>query len=410
MIYSAMNSVQALKPVSPYMYSPFQQAGYRQSTGMWTQATPYQEYVKKAAAGIADFLESAGKLQQSAQGLSRKTDLPFQARETTSSNPSAISVQAKDGASVQSYRVQVYSLASAQKNVGTEMARSDQATGLQSGVQSLKLSIGGREKTVSANIADTDTNEQALSKLRDAINGAKTGVTAKLVTDQQSGTTRLELSGDRTGTDNSFTVTDETGNAAAWSGISAVKEQAENASYSVNGAAAQSSQSNAIDLEKGKATATLLQTTESAASIDVRVDSKKAMEQANKLIDNYNETINRLKDAAGYVNPLIRKSFDGAVSGSEYGAIGIRKNSDGTLRLDEKALQASLSADPQRAARALGGIARGLEKEAARFQDVPASGLLNKNMMALQQFASYQSTMQSYLQIPTTGLLVNSFF
>ncbi|WP_372630367.1 flagellar filament capping protein FliD [Cohnella sp.] len=411
MIYSATPLNKAVNPVSPYMYSPFHHAGYRQPSGMWTRSypSPYEEFVKKAATGIADFLESARKLQYSAQELGRRTDSPFQAREARISDPSAIAAQAGNGASVRTYRVEVHSLASAQKNAGTEMERGAQ-TGLESGVHRLKLSIGGREATVTSEILSSDTNEQALNKIRDAINGARAGVTAKLVTDGPGGTARLELSGDRTGTDNAFAVTDESGHAAAWSGIAEATSAATNASYSLNGGGAQTSQSNVVELEKGKATATLLRTTNEAVAVDVRADGKKALEQANKLVDTYNETIGRLKDAAGYLNPLIRKSFEETASETAYGTVGIRRNGDGTLRVDEKAFQASLSADPERSARTVGGIARALEKEASRFRDVPASALLNKPMMALQQFAAYQATMESYLQIPTTGLLVNSFF
>ena len=210
MIYSVASESRAVIPVSPYMYSPFHQAGYRQPSGMGTRSypSPYEQFVKQAASGIADFLEAAGELRLSAQELGRDTD---------------------------------------------------------------------------------------------------------------------------------------------------------------------------------------------------------SVAKAGKLVDSYNETLTRLKEAGGYLNPLIRQSFEEAASKDSYAAIGIRANGDGTLRLDEKAFRESLSAAPERTARTVGGWAGSLEKEAARFQDVPASALINKHMLALQQFAAYQATMQSYLQIPTTGLLINSF-
>jgi len=218
MIYAAAKPSRAVVPVSPYLYSPFQQAGSRQQTGTWTKSypTPFEQFVRKAATGIGDFLNATHRLQLSAQELSRKT-----------------------------------------------------------------VSFFG--------------------------------------------------------------------------------------------------------------------------------DEKKALEQTKKLIGDYNATLLRLKDAEGYMNPLVRKSLDGAISERTYDAVGIRKNEDGTLSVDEKTFQASVSSNAEHAFRSVSRLAKNLETEASRFRDVPASSLVNPSMLALQQFAAYQSTMQSYWQLPTSGLLVNQF-
>jgi flagellar hook-associated protein 2 len=164
------------------------------------------------------------------------------------------------------------------------------------------------------------------------------------------------------------------GIAAETTGITSITSIAANASYSVNGAVNQTSQSNTIDLEKGKVTATFLKPTSDAVKIDVRPDEKKALEQVGQLISNYG---------------------------------------DGTLKLDEAKFKQSLSANYEQTNRALTGnkgLATSLEKETDRFNDISASALLNQKMQAMQQFATYQSTQQSYLQIPTTGLLINGIF
>ncbi|MFC4597297.1 flagellar cap protein FliD N-terminal domain-containing protein [Cohnella hongkongensis] len=408
MIDSVTNSNLAVAPVSSYMYSPFHQTGYRQPSGMWMRAnpSPYEQFVRKAAENVASFLESSRKLQRSAQELGREAGSLFRSRETQSSDPSAIAVEAKDGAAVGAYRIQVYSLASAQVHVGKEMA-GDAPSEQDSGVHRLKLSIAGRETTVDIRMAAGDSNEQALGRIRDAINDARAGVTASLASGG-NGTVRLELRSDRTGTDHRFTVTDEAGSAAAWSGITEATAAASDAAYSVNGGAAISAQSNVVELEKGKATAFLLAVTDAPVAVEVRALEEKALARIGRLVADYNDTITRLTEAGGYMSPHVRKSLEGTVSEATFGAIGIRVNGDGTLSVDERALRTRLRTDSERAARAAEGAARSLEQEASRFQAVPASGLLNPHMMALQQFAAYQATMQAYLQIPTTGLLIHS--
>ncbi len=50
-----------------------------------TKSTPYEQYIKKAATGIVNFLRSAQDMQASAQKLMQKDDSYFQARTAESS-------------------------------------------------------------------------------------------------------------------------------------------------------------------------------------------------------------------------------------------------------------------------------------------------------------------------------------
>jgi phage gpG-like protein len=170
------------------------------------------------------------------------------------------------------------------------------------------------------------------------------------------------------------------------------------------------SQSNTIVLEKGKLTDKLLKAAPEAVEISVRPDEDKTVEQAGKLIAGYNEMHSRLNKAEGSLSPAVKRSLENAVSSNAYEQIGIRMNGDGTLELDEEKLIESLSMNYEQTRKALigsNGLAKSLEKATDRFNDVSASSLLNRNMLAMQQFATYQSSMQVSLQIPTKGLLVN---
>jgi flagellar hook-associated protein 2 len=404
------STVSAISPVLAYK-SKFT---YQQATGSWLQSSSnaFEQMAKSAAAGIANFLKEALKVQTAANKWLNKDSSSIQARETGSSDITKVTAKAGSGASLNSYQIKVHSIAESQMNSGTNLNKNS-VNGIQSGTNQLKITIGGKSTKVSSNILSSDTNDQALNKLKNVINSAKTGVTASVVTNADTGTSKLELKSDKTGTDQVFSISDEVGNAAETTGITSITSTVANASYSVNGAVNQTSQSNTIDLEKGKVTATFLKPTSDAVKIDVHPDEKKALEQVGQLISNYNTMHNRLKEAGGYLNPSVNKRLENAVSSSSYEQIGIKKNGDGTLKLDEAKFKQSLSANYEQTNRALTGnkgLATSLEKETDRFNDISASALLNQKMQAMQQFATYQSTQQSYLQIPTTGLLINGIF
>jgi flagellar capping protein FliD len=376
-----------------------------------TYPNPYDRFVKSAANGIANFLASAQNVKIAANGLLQRSTSSLHAREALSSDSKAVSVSARDEASIKSYKIKTQSIAEAQVNGGTELYKGSQ-TGIQPGENRLKITIGGKSTTITSQIASTDTNEQALSKLKNAINNANAGITASIVDNAETGTGQLVLKSDKTGTAQAFEVTDVTGNAAAASGIASVTTAASDAVYSINGGAAQTSQSNAIDLEKGKVTATLLKPTSEEVEIGVRPDGNKALEQVGMLISGYNAMRDRLNGASGYLSPAVGRSLAEAVSSGSYEQIGIRKNADGSLRLDEAAFNRSLNANFEQTSKTIagiGGVARSLEKATDRFNDVSASSLLNKQMQIMQQYVTYQATMQSYLPFPTTGLLVNGF-
>jgi flagellar capping protein FliD len=373
---------------------------------------PYEQYIKTAATGIANFLKAARNMQESAQHLLQKNDSPFQARTVKSSDSAKVAATAAAGAAGKTYDVKVNALAAAQKNSGTLLSGSD-ASVADHGLNAFNITVGGKTTKVSVFIHEDDTNDQALTRLRDAINAAKTGVTASIVTDKESGKKRLELSADKTGTDSAFQVEDVTGNAMSTTGAANVTQQAANASYSVNGGPAQTSQSNTIELEQGKVTATLHAVTDEAVSIEVKPDTGRIIAQVKDLVAGYNEMYRRLREADGIMNAAVRRSLDAIVGSATYERIGIIRNGDGTLRLDEKQLEKSLSANFDWTAKAIGGnlgLADRLSSAAARYNEVPASSLLNQKARQVQQFALYQASLQLVMPPQTSGWMFNLLY
>ncbi|WP_337102004.1 flagellar filament capping protein FliD [Paenibacillus sp. YIM B09110] len=377
-----------------------------------SKSNVYEQYIKTAANGVANFLKSAQDMQASAQKLMQKDHSSFQARTAESSDRMKVTAAASAGAASQTYEVKVNAVATSQTNSGSFLSKADTSV-VSKGTNQFDITIGGKTTKVSAVISDKDTNDQALTKLKDAVNAAKTGVTASIVTDDQTGKKKLELSSDKTGADQVFEVEDVTGNAMSATGVNHATQLASNAFYSVNGGATQTSKSNTIDLEKGKATATLIAPSTEAVKIQIKPDEDKVIAQVKDLVTDYNAMHDRLKEAGGVMDSSVRKSMESLVSSSTYERIGIHRNGDGTLKLDEEQLKKSLSANFEQTTKAISGsygLADRLSTAAERYNDVKASSLLNAKARQVQQFAMYQSSMQMAMPTLASGWIVNSLY
>jgi hypothetical protein len=177
-----------------------------------SKSKPNEQYVKTAATGIVNFLKSVQDMRASAQKLMQKDHSSFQARTAESSESKKVTATASAGAASKIYEVKVNAIATSQTNSGTFLSKVDTSV-VSKGINQFNITIGGKTTKVSAVISDNDTNAQALTKLRDAVHAAKTGVTAGIVTDDKTGNKKLELSSDKTGADQAFEVEDITGNA-----------------------------------------------------------------------------------------------------------------------------------------------------------------------------------------------------
>ncbi|RKP46295.1 hypothetical protein D7Z26_24790 [Cohnella endophytica] len=408
--YNSMYPINRTAPLS-LQSSSSQSANQSFFSKYVVKSKSYEQYIKTAATGIVNFLKSAQDMQASAQKLMQKDNSSFQARTAESSDNKKVTAIASAGATSKTYDVKVNAIATSQSNSGTFLSKVETSV-VSKGINQFNITIGGKTTKISAVISDNDTNDQALTKLKDAVNAAKTGVTANIVTDDKTGNKKLELSSDKTGADQAFEVEDVTGNAVSSTGVKNATQLASNASYSVNGGATQTSQSNTIDLEKGKATATLMAPSLEAVKIQIKPDEDKVIAQVKDLVSSYNTMHARMKEAGGVMNSSVRKNMESLVSSSTYERIGIHHNGDGTLKLDEEQFKKSLSSNFEQTTKAISGnygLADRLSSAAESYNEVPASSLLNSKARQVQQFAMYQSLMQ--MVMPTQSeWVVNSLY
>jgi flagellar hook-associated protein 2 len=380
------------------------------------KSKPYEQYMKTATTGIVDFLKSVQDMQESTRKLMQqeqeKENSSFQARTAESSDSNKVTAVASAGAASKTYEVKVNAIATSQTNSGTLLSGADSSV-VSTGINEFNMTIGGKTTKVSVVISDHATNDQALTKLKDAVNTAQTGVTATVVTDKDTGNKKLELRSDMTGTDQAFEVEDIIGNAMSATGANNATTLASNASYSVNGGETQTSQSNTIVLEKGIVMATLMTPTMEAVSIRVKPDNDKVISQVKDLVSSYNAMYSRLKEAGGVMDSSIRKSMDSLVGSLTYERIGIHRHGDGTLKLNEEQFEKSLSLNFEQTTKAIGGkfgLVDRLSSAAERFNEVPASSLLNQKARQAQQFAIYQSSMQIAMSTHASGWFVNMLY
>ncbi len=281
-------------------------------------------------------------LQDTVSDIAKSTDLlSFSA---TSSNTNILTATASGSAAAGSFNVAVNALAKAQ--VSTSAGFADYTT-TSAGTGDLKFTIGSTTTTIS--IA---SGKDTLEKVRDAINDAKFGVTATIVS-EGTGTTpyKLVLQSNKTGTDNAFTI-----DATAFTGTLALGQTqgAANASISINGLTL-TRQSNVVSDVVPGVTLNLLSQNASPVTVTLNPDYgaietkiQKYVDSQSDLVSFINSQIAAVNNQGGWFNGestvrnikngLLQLTTAGSLPGgsnSTLASIGISLDKDGTLNFDK---------------------------------------------------------------------------
>ncbi len=275
---------------------------------------------------------------------------------TISSSSSAVSASVFGGAATGKYTFSVSRLAAAQKNKGSEMY-SNVTTSMSEGTYTLRVSVGEKDKDVSFEIKSGDSNKDTLDSMAEAVNRADIGITARVVSSNSSRTSHLEISSDKTGTENSFSITDVSGDAAARTGISSVSQNAVDAEYRLN-SEEHTSQSNTISLDDGKLSVTFNSVTQQEAVVTVTENKEAVLEAVKAFAQSFNQAISFSGSSGRYaVANRLNDELKSIVSSKQgsLGGIGITVKGDGSLAVDERRLSKVLENNPDQVRRVLGG-------------------------------------------------------
>ncbi len=311
----------------------------------------------------------------------------FVTRKITSSNNSVLTVSANSNATLGISSVFVERLATNDNLISSRLNLSD-SFGEAAGSKSFDLIIGGETHSISVEIDGTETNEEAMKKIVNAINNTDDiDVSAAFIKDTST-TGRLTITSQDTGSENKISFSDssvlsrlgfstaalnpDTNARTIASDTAAGYQTADyadlDAKLDVNGISVVRSSNTIDDLLSG-VTINLLkaqETGDQAVTLTTTVGKDEVKSLIKPLLDSYNELLDFLKsnkDTARKdvgVSTLysdIRLLASDAVTGLEDGApkmlteIGIEIGSDGKLKIsDEEELEDILKEDPQQVA------------------------------------------------------------
>lgn len=343
----------------------------------------------------------------------------FEKRALTSSDSTLVKGTALDNATEAQYSITVSQLATAQKNSGNNLT-SNGANNVTAGTNSFEITNNGKNYNLSVEVAAGDTNKMVLEKMAQAINKSDAGLTAKVVSDSATNSSRIEITGKATGVGNEFTIQDNTGsNLIAQTGATSVTTQTQDAVYRLNNVD-KTSKSNKIEIDNGKVALELTVATSSQVNIKVGKDEKQIANAVTNFVSDYNKMINSLQENKGIINSSILRDLTRYTAENRLSLqnIGIQVNEDKTLKVDGDKLVAAVRGDSssvQRIIGSSGGLAYKTHSRVSSLVNSPLSTFASSNLDDADQKKLYyqqQLQLQRYTQYNNylTAYSAGSFF
>jgi flagellar hook-associated protein 2 len=318
---------------------------------------------------VTDIKSKLSALQTAAQALDSKSKAL--GNNSTSSNATALTVSAAGGASMGTYKVQVTSLAAAERTYSKKVSASDEAGLFGNGT--LTFAVGSGEP-VSMIVSETDT----LASVAKKINASGAQVTAGVFNDGAGGF-RLQVTGTQAGAKNAITFGEADGLALGLSDPANEKQAASDAVVSIDGLEVKSSSNTVAGAVPG-VTLNLLDVGTSTVKVDRDADGMKTKLQT--FVKSYNDVMTTLNAAFTYsgVNKgadtlagdttmkQLQMSLRGMVgkmvpngdsSMQMLSSIGVATQRDGTLSLDDTKYAAAVAKDYEGVASMLTGRSDG---------------------------------------------------
>ncbi|MCX7920755.1 MAG: flagellar filament capping protein FliD [Clostridia bacterium] len=396
--------------VTNLMYNSIASRVYSQTFGKKAQST-MSSYLTALSSNINEMKEASKAFK------SKGTDSSLSQKTVLSSDQNSAIGEALPNADKASYTLNVSKLATSQTNTGSLLNSKDD-TSFTHGINTFTLDVGGNKKSVSFIVDIFDTNQTSLSNMAKAINYAKAGVTASVVSDSKTDTSFLKVVSDKTGTGCAFTLSDTKGNAVSISSIGTVSTQAQNAEYTINGKQ-HTSQENDLTINNGKVNVTLRKATGKDVKLDIDTDTNAIKSDIKDLIERFN-SITKLTS-------LYSSDFKGAEKlGEEFSSIirytksslediGININADNTLSIDDKKLDKALSENLSRIQDVLAGHNGLADRLYSKSNEVLTSPLqytkpfnINKGLDTFYNYLNSSNTLMSKQNI-YSGLVLDLF-
>lgn len=347
-------------------------------------------------------------LDNDMQSLNNLTG-PLSARTVSSSNSSIVTASAASGAAIGNHTVVVGSLAATATWASGTVASA--TTPLAAGGFTI-TDAGGNTTTIS-----TGTGASTLTDVANTINSDKLGVTANVITDANGA--RLAIVSNTSGSAANFAVTAGTGGLSFSRAVDGA-----NASVTVDGITL-SSASNAVTGALPGVTLNLLNASPGTnVSIAIAPDTSQASTAINQFVTDYNKAIGDVNAqftfngssegvlAGDSVVRSLQSTLQGALdymytpsSGtttvSSLTSLGISVNKDGTLTVDNSALNSALQnnfSDVQSFFQgpALNGFANSMDQQLTSFTS-PAEGAFTVDLQSIStEYSGLQTDIANF--------------
>jgi flagellar hook-associated protein 2 len=323
--------------------------------------------ISGARAAVSD-LSSIGSLLSDLKSVvdSMDTVTELAGLTGTSAKPEALTLTTTGTASPASYSVKVVSLLKEQRNYSSTLSsRTDDLTK----TGTLRLSQAGTDYDI--NVEATDSLDEIAAK----VNGSGAKIKASVVYDGSQ--YRLQLSGSQGGAAGAFSILDVTSSLAlGFDAVDSKKQDAADAEVLIDGISVKSKTNTVSGAIEGVSFQLSAETTD-AFNVKVASDPTKMTSSLKSFVQKYNAAVNKLHAVAGFGSikasnsELAGDSALRAVSSGlgsrllgrsgQGGAldtladIGVRLNGDGTLRMDEAAMNKAFADHPEDFTKALAG-------------------------------------------------------
>ena len=331
-LYNAMFQNNAALKNNKFYQSLFPNSGAQNQKSIGENALQYVNNLKSASKSLGSSLNAL-----SGSAFSNKT--------VTSSDNDVLSVKfyGVSANTVKPMTVKVEQTASGQVNEGKSMDSGESFGSV--GLNRFSIEAGGKTVQLSVDIKAGDTNKDVQQKMANAINSSGAGVKATVETDDKNKTSSLKIEAAGTGNDpkNKFTISDVSGDLVSKTGAGDVKQEAQNAVYSINGGAARASASNTVDLAFG-----LSVTFNKASDKEVTIAPGKDDSYAKSAVESFVKSYNDLYSAAAenvsdpkaqsLASRLVNTS---KIYSSSLSNIGINFDKDGRMTIDSKQLDSA---------------------------------------------------------------------
>lgn len=323
-----------------------------------------------------------------------------------------------DSANAPSLDVEVHSLATTQVNMGAYLPAKE-AINLPASTYSFDISIDDLNYEFQFNIKPEDTNGGVQERLSRLINNANVGISARVVTDGENNSS-LRLESNATGLKNNkteiFHISDErtskTAGTVDYFGLDYTSSAASNASFAVNGEE-RTSPSNQVTI--GRMYQLSLNGVSSedgeTASIGLKTDVESLTENIGTLVRGYNSFLraaaeysdrqpksNRLVHELGSITRVYAHGLTSA---------GLNINLDGTLEIDDKAVQkTAMGGDAKEAFASVMDFTHSLVRKSSQITLDPMN-YVNNIVVAYKNPGKNFAT--PYITSAYSGMMFNSY-